>query len=259
MNGQVKKIEDLTTDIDRLQKQNADLQRKVEKADKLAQTNTVLSKAKEELQKQLVDLKAVLSTTKDDAESARAEVQVLKESTSKVAAPGANDKALVQKIKELEEKKNHLETAIGEWSELASVCFDRHVCSCNTVLTAFSAPIRSTRTWSPCTTMPRNTELMLLRRQPRLSSSSTSLLLPNTRSRTVLEVLLGPMLLIGRTSTRRSCRASEYLQSASTEPFECRQRSTHVTVRDGTAKYDQWVCMRRKSIVSLGERLAKLS
>jgi hypothetical protein len=218
MNGQVKKIEDLTIDIDRLQKQNTDLQRKMEKADKLAQTNTDLSKVNEELQKQLVDLKAMLSTTKDDAESARAEVQVLKESTPRVAAPGANDKALVQKIKELEEKKNNLEVAIGEWSELASVWFDRHVSFCTTALTTFSAPIRRTRTWSLCTTMPRNTALMLRRRQPRSSSSSASLLLPKTRSRTVLVMLLGPMLLIGRTSTKGSCRTSEYLQSASTGP-----------------------------------------
>ena len=54
MNGQAKKIEDLTTNIETLQKQNADLQRKVEKVDKLAQANTDLSQAKEQLQKQLV-------------------------------------------------------------------------------------------------------------------------------------------------------------------------------------------------------------
>lgn len=114
-------IEDLTTSVDTLQRQNADLQRRVEKADKLAQANADLSKAKEELQKQLVDLKAVFSTTKDDAESARAEVQVLKENTSKVTTTGTSDKALVQKVKELEEKKKDLEVAIGDWSDLASV------------------------------------------------------------------------------------------------------------------------------------------
>lgn len=253
MNGQAKKIEDLTTNIETLQKQNADLQRKVEKVDKLAQANTDLSQAKEQLQKQLVDLKAVLSTTKDDAESARAEVQALKASTSKVAAPDTNDKALVQKITELEEKKNKLEVAIGEWSDLASVCFDRHVCFCITALTTFSVPIRSTRRWSLCTMMPRNTELMLLRRQLRSLSSSVSLLLPKTRSRTVLVMLLVPMLLIGRTSTRRSCRASEYLQSVSTRLLEWRKRSTRVTVNDGTAKHDQWVCMKWESIVSVGK------
>ncbi|OSS51785.1 hypothetical protein B5807_03350 [Epicoccum nigrum] len=120
MSEQVKMIEDLTTSVDTLQRQNADLQRRVEKADKLAQANADLSKAKEELQKQLVDLKAVFSTTKDDAESARAEVQVLKENTSKVTTTGTSDKALVQKVKELEEKKKDLEVAIGDWSDLAS-------------------------------------------------------------------------------------------------------------------------------------------
>lgn len=123
MNDQTKKIEALTADVDRLQKQDAGLQAKLEKAAELAKANTELSKAKEDMVKQLDSLIARLNTSKDEAKAAQGEAQVLKTKLAiKVAAPVAsNDKALLEKVKSLEEKKDSLEAALAEWTELAKV------------------------------------------------------------------------------------------------------------------------------------------
>lgn len=128
MNDQTKKIEALTADVDRLQKQNADLQAKLEKAAELAKANTELSKAKEDMVKQLDSLVAQLNTSKDEAKAAQGEAQMLKTKlATKVAAPVAsNDKALLEKVKSLEEKKDSLEAALAEWTELAKVFSIQH-------------------------------------------------------------------------------------------------------------------------------------
>ena len=110
MNDQTKKIEVLTTDVDRLRKQNADLQAKLEKAADLKSINTQLA--------------TELETSEDDVKAAQGEVQMPKARLApKAAAPTAsNDKALQEKYQSLEEKHRRTETALAEWTELAKVC-----------------------------------------------------------------------------------------------------------------------------------------
>ncbi|KAF3009896.1 hypothetical protein E8E13_010852 [Curvularia kusanoi] len=118
---QGKKIESLTADINKLQKSNADLQRNVEKASELTQTNNDLSKAKDDLQKRLASLDTELRVAKDNAMTAQNEVQTLKIEAAKATATGSNnDKALMERIHDLEEKKGDLESALAEWTQLAN-------------------------------------------------------------------------------------------------------------------------------------------
>jgi len=124
MNDQTKKIEALIADIGRLQKQNADLQTKLEKTAELANINTELSKAKGDLSRQVDHLIAQLNEANDDAKTAQSNVQMLKAklATKDTATAIGNDKALLEKVKGLEEKKDSLEAALAEWTELAKVC-----------------------------------------------------------------------------------------------------------------------------------------
>lgn len=125
MNDQTKSIEALTADVACLQKQNIDLQAKSEKAAELAQANTKLSKVKEALDKQVDSLVSQLNDAKSDAKSAQDSVQLLQvKLAAKDAAPPAasNGKALLEKVKSLEEKRDSLEAALAEWTELAKVC-----------------------------------------------------------------------------------------------------------------------------------------
>lgn len=124
LNDQTKEIETFTADVDRLQKQNAHLQARMEKAAELARANTELSKVKENMAKQLDSLALQLNNAKDDVKAARGEAQTLKAelATRDTAPVASNDKALLGKIKELEEKKDSLEGALAEWTELAKVC-----------------------------------------------------------------------------------------------------------------------------------------
>ncbi|KAJ8110561.1 hypothetical protein OPT61_g6628 [Boeremia exigua] len=121
LKDQIKKTETLNADIDRLREQNADLQSKVETAAKLSTANTELSNEKQDLQRRLKDLVLQLNDAKDGVEAAQSEVQTLKlELASKQATPAASDdKAALEKIKDLEDKRDSLEGALAEWTELA--------------------------------------------------------------------------------------------------------------------------------------------
>ncbi|KAF1927664.1 uncharacterized protein M421DRAFT_421507 [Didymella exigua CBS 183.55] len=121
MNEQNKKIEVLATDIDRLQKQNADLQAKLEKAAELGNTNIELQKASEDLVKRLDSIAAELKNSKDDAKAAQNEAQLLKTKLATEAAipTASNDKASQEKYQALEKKNRSTEAALAEWTELA--------------------------------------------------------------------------------------------------------------------------------------------
>jgi len=113
MNDQTRKIEALTTDVDRLRQQNADLQTKLKKVAELEDTIT-------ELQREL-------KTSRDDLKAANSEAQMLKAKlATKIAAPtptASKDKALQEKYQALEEKHRSTETVLAEWTELAKVCW----------------------------------------------------------------------------------------------------------------------------------------
>lgn len=130
-----------------------ELQSKSENAVQLARTNTELSKAKKDMIKQLAALALQLKEAKDDAKVARDQVQALKlELAAKSVTPVAgNDKALLEKIQGLEEKKDSLEGALAEWTELAKViCQFRCQCLLHGTDNP-SVPTKSTRTFCPCT------------------------------------------------------------------------------------------------------------
>jgi DNA repair exonuclease SbcCD ATPase subunit len=183
MNDQTKKIEALTADVDRLQKQNADLQLKADKAAELAQANAELSKARGALNKQVDSLIKQLNDAKGDAKAAQSDVHMLKATlATRDAAPAAsNDKALQEKFKELKEKKDSLEAELAEWTELAKVrlCF---IGPCEWLLILSSALTRSTRTCCQRTKRQRSTAKKLAIRSHRSPISSTSLLLPKPLS-----------------------------------------------------------------------------
>lgn len=71
----------------------------------------------------MVSLSAQLINAKDDAKAMQSDMQKLKATLgAKDAAPAVgNNKALLEKIKGLEEKKDSLETSLAEWTELAKV------------------------------------------------------------------------------------------------------------------------------------------
>lgn len=124
LNDQNKKIEALTADVGHLRKRNTDLQVKLEQAAELTNTNNALSKAKDDLSKQMDNLAKELNEAKDDAKNMQGKVHMLK---AKLAVKDAvlavgNDKALFEKVKGLEEKRESLEAALAEWTELAKVC-----------------------------------------------------------------------------------------------------------------------------------------
>ncbi|KAH6625412.1 hypothetical protein C7974DRAFT_360584 [Boeremia exigua] len=120
-NDQTKMIEALTADVDRLQKQNTDLQSKAKNAAELAKTNDELSNAKKAMGQQLDSLTVQLNHAKEDMTAAQDEVQKLQvEVASKVAAPvPATDEDLLQQVKALEEQKITLEGTLAEWTQLA--------------------------------------------------------------------------------------------------------------------------------------------
>lgn len=106
-----------------LQKQNADLESKLEKAVALEATNTELLKAKDELRKQLDSLAAGLKSSQENVNTAQGEVEMLKARlTTKAATPvTSNDKALLEMVQSLEEKNQSLEAALVDWTKLAKV------------------------------------------------------------------------------------------------------------------------------------------
>ncbi|KAF3041617.1 hypothetical protein E8E11_001308 [Didymella keratinophila] len=116
MNDQIKKIEALTTDVDRLRKQDVDLQTETEKVAKLEDTIT-------ELQREL-------KTSRDDLKASNSEAQMLKAAlATKTAAPtpiASNDKALQEKYHALEEQHRSTETALAEWTELAKRSYQEY-------------------------------------------------------------------------------------------------------------------------------------
>ncbi|KAJ4308783.1 hypothetical protein N0V94_009207 [Neodidymelliopsis sp. IMI 364377] len=121
MNGQTKQIETLTADVRRLQTQNAELQGKLTKASELTKLNTELSKANDNLTKKVDSLSKQLDETDADKKAMQDDLRVLKAKlATKDTAPAGNDnKALLEKVKRLEEKKDGLEAALTEWTELA--------------------------------------------------------------------------------------------------------------------------------------------
>lgn len=107
MHEQTKKIEALSTDVDRLQKQYGDLQNKLEKAT--------------EIEKTIDELQNELKTSRGDSQVAQNETRMLQAKlASKGVAPAAN-KVLQEKYQALEEKHRSTETALAEWTELAKV------------------------------------------------------------------------------------------------------------------------------------------
>lgn len=64
-----------------------------------------------------------VNDARDEAKAAQRDVETLKAKlTAKNAAPvTSNDKALQEKVKELEKKRGSLEAALAEWTELAKV------------------------------------------------------------------------------------------------------------------------------------------
>lgn len=112
----------------------------------LVKTNSELSKVKEDLSKQVADLFAQLKEAKDDTKTAQGNLQILeaKLATKKVAPATSNDKALLEKVKDLEQKKEILETSLAEWTELAKVICPFQLRSWS--LTVISAPTRNIKT-----------------------------------------------------------------------------------------------------------------
>ncbi|KAJ4332930.1 hypothetical protein N0V95_009542 [Ascochyta clinopodiicola] len=119
MNEQTKKIEALIADVNSLQKQNSDMQSKLGKAAGLTKVNTELSKAKDDLSKQVEYLVVQLNEAKDKVKQGNAQLLEAKLANKDAAPATGNDEALMEKVKELEEKKEDLETALLEWTELA--------------------------------------------------------------------------------------------------------------------------------------------
>lgn len=110
-------------DIDLLQKQNAELKSKMEDAADLAKTNMELSKAKDAVSKQLDSMALQLDEARDGRKVLQQEMQGLKlELATKDAPPVvSNDKALLEKVMDLEKKNGSLEVNLQEWTELAKV------------------------------------------------------------------------------------------------------------------------------------------
>jgi regulator of replication initiation timing len=148
------------------------------KASGLAKANAELSRARDDLVKQVDDLTAQLSSAKDDAKVAQCDVETLKTKLAmKDAVPAtSNDKALLEKVKELEEKKESLETALAEWTELAKVLLSP--INVWPLLTVYSVLIGNIRTCCPRTSRLRSIAKMPATRSQRsMISSSSSLLL----------------------------------------------------------------------------------
>ena len=128
------------------------MQAKLEKASELAEANTELSKANDDLTRQLNGLFKLFNEDKDDAKAGRVDLQIFKPkyAINDTTAATRNDEALLEKIKGLEEKKDSLEAALAEWTELAKVCL--HLTEpCLQVLTINSVHTRNTRTCCPST------------------------------------------------------------------------------------------------------------
>jgi|SRR5690242_4119346 len=123
MKEQAQKIEERTADIDHLQKQNTELKSKMDDATELANTNVKLTKDKDAVSKQLDSLALQLNEARDGKKVLRQEVQELKlELATKDAPPAViNDKALLEKVMDLEKKNGSLEVNLQEWTELAKV------------------------------------------------------------------------------------------------------------------------------------------
>ncbi|KAJ4993250.1 hypothetical protein SVAN01_01225 [Stagonosporopsis vannaccii] len=118
---QTQKIEALTADVHRLQKQNADLQSEMEDAAELAKAKAELSKAKEVMSNHVDSLALQVTAAGDDKKVLQQELQKLKlELAKKDATPAvSNDKAIIEKVRTLEVKNNSLEASLQEWTELA--------------------------------------------------------------------------------------------------------------------------------------------
>jgi DNA repair exonuclease SbcCD ATPase subunit len=168
MNGQTKQIEALTADVRRLQTQNAELQGKLAKASELAKLNTELSKANDNLTKKVDNLSKQLSEAGDDKKAMQDDLRVLKDRlATKDTAPAGNDnKGLLEKVKRLEEKKESLEAALAEWTELAKVYTFFSVLTLR-LLMFVSAPTKSTKKCCLHTSRLRNTARTLATRNQR--------------------------------------------------------------------------------------------
>ncbi|KZM22364.1 uncharacterized protein EKO05_0007741 [Ascochyta rabiei] len=119
VNEQTKKIQTLIADGDRLLKQNTDMQTKLEKATGLAKTSAELSKIKEDLSKQVENLVVQLDEAKDEVKKGNVQLLKAKQATKDDVPAAGNVRALLEKVKRLEEKKEDLEAALSEWTELA--------------------------------------------------------------------------------------------------------------------------------------------
>ena len=170
------KIGILTADVDHLQKQNAGLQAKLEKASELAEANKELSKTNSDLARQLDDLLGLFYEATDDAKAAHVDLKSLgvKLATNDAAAATRNDNALLEKIKRLEEKKKSLEAALAEWAELAKVC-QSITDPCLQALTIDSAHTRNIRKCCPSADRLYNTVNKLLKKRQRPTISNFSL------------------------------------------------------------------------------------